>query len=300
MKKIFKTNKITWKNLLIFSVLIGIIVGIIDRIPILKDTSFQDIGVTLDCWIIFAIIIIYNSKSLKEAILKTFTFFLISQPLIYATQALIDSITTKKSFIDLFMNFINLYYIGGSRWGLWTILTIPGSIIAYQIKKDNILSSIILSVVTCYYGYEAIYNGLLGYHYISCIFCLIMAFLLIFTILSKKKERIISITLTIISMLIGIFMHNKTINTPVGEINYIDNDEQIHFIDIEIGDREIVNAYIDEQNDTFVHVNTVSKEGETYIILKDIDNQYHRYKIKSTYKGLKIEFEMTYKEKESE
>ena len=86
MKKIFKTNKITWKNLLIFSILIGILVGIIDRIPILKNTSFQDIGVTLDVWIIFAIIIIYNSKSIKEAILKTFTFFLISQPLIYQLQ----------------------------------------------------------------------------------------------------------------------------------------------------------------------------------------------------------------------
>ena len=57
MKKLFKTNKITWKNLLIFSILIGILVGIIDRIPILKNTSFQDIAIWVDIWIILAIFI---------------------------------------------------------------------------------------------------------------------------------------------------------------------------------------------------------------------------------------------------
>lgn len=298
MKKIFKTNKITWKNLLIFSVLIGILVGIIDRIPILKNTSFQDIGVTLDVWIIFAIIIIYNSKSIKEAILKTFTFFLISQPLIYATQSVIDAITTKKSFIDLFMNCINQYYIGGSRWGLWTILTIPGSAIAYQIKKDNILSSIILSVVTCYYGYEAIYNGLLGYHYISCIFCLTMAFLLIFTILSKKKERIISITLTILSMLAGILMYNKTINTPVMGSTSLENEENIHFIEVTvINNSYIVDAYINEDDDTDVTIITGTKVGETLITLKDTEDRYHEYKVISTYKGLEIKLNKVYQYK---
>lgn len=195
------------------------------------------------------------------------------------------------------MNCINQYYIGGSRWGLWTILTIPGSAIAYQIKKDNILSSIILSVVTCYYGYEAIYNGLLEYLYINCIFCLIMAFLLIFAILSKKKERIISITLTILSMLAGILMYNKTVNTPVIGSTSLRNVEDIHFIEVTVNDSNIANAYISEDDDTDVTIITGTKVGETLIILKDTEDKYHEYKVISTYKGLEIKLNKVYQYK---
>mgnify|MGYP003321436860 CR=1 FL=1 len=42
-----------------------------------------------------------------------------------------------------------------------------------------------------------------------------MSFLLIFIILSKKKERIISIVLTLIVGVVAMFMYNKTINTPI-------------------------------------------------------------------------------------
>lgn len=43
-------------------------------------------GETLEAWVFFAVIIIANAKSSLDSALKTFVFFLISQPLIYLLQ----------------------------------------------------------------------------------------------------------------------------------------------------------------------------------------------------------------------
>ena len=55
-------------------------------IPITADTSFRDIAIKFECWILFGIIIICNSKNPKDSALKCFVFFLISQPLVYLIQ----------------------------------------------------------------------------------------------------------------------------------------------------------------------------------------------------------------------
>ena len=55
-------------------------------LPIAKDTSFSDITVSFEVWILFGIFIIMNSKSPVDSAFKCFVFFLISQPLIYLIQ----------------------------------------------------------------------------------------------------------------------------------------------------------------------------------------------------------------------
>ena len=54
--------------------------------PVFKDTSIELIGVTFESWILFVVIIMANTKKPLESALKTFVFFLISQPLIYLLQ----------------------------------------------------------------------------------------------------------------------------------------------------------------------------------------------------------------------
>lgn len=44
----------TWRIVCGFAVIIGLYVGVINQIPILHDTSFQDIAVTLEWWVLFA------------------------------------------------------------------------------------------------------------------------------------------------------------------------------------------------------------------------------------------------------
>lgn len=55
-------------------------------LPFTKNTSFRDISISFEVWILFGILIIMNSKSAKESALKCFIFFLISQPLVYLSQ----------------------------------------------------------------------------------------------------------------------------------------------------------------------------------------------------------------------
>ena len=86
MKKLFGELNITWKKLIIFAIICGIYPAIMALLPITQDTSFRDIAISFEVWILFGIIIITNSNTAKESALKCFVFFLISQPLIYLVQ----------------------------------------------------------------------------------------------------------------------------------------------------------------------------------------------------------------------
>ena len=92
MKKLFGEINLTWKKLIVFSVLAGVYTAVMTLIPATKDTSFRDIAISFECWILFGIIIICNSKSPLDSALKCFIFFLISQPLVYLIQVPFSSI----------------------------------------------------------------------------------------------------------------------------------------------------------------------------------------------------------------
>ena len=86
MKKLFGGLNLTWPKLIIFAILAGIYTAVMALLPQTNGTSFDTIAVTFEVWILFGIIIIMNSKSNKDAALKCFVFFLISQPLVYLIQ----------------------------------------------------------------------------------------------------------------------------------------------------------------------------------------------------------------------
>ena len=89
MKKLsaaFGTLPMTWPVVCAFAAIIGIYVGVINQIPILYDTSFRDIAVSYEWWVLFAVLIVSNCKNAKEAGLKCLVFFLISQPVIFLVE----------------------------------------------------------------------------------------------------------------------------------------------------------------------------------------------------------------------
>ena len=67
MKKLFGEINLTWKKLILFAVICGIYTGIMAILPITRDTSFRDISITFEWWILFGILIIINSKSPKDS-----------------------------------------------------------------------------------------------------------------------------------------------------------------------------------------------------------------------------------------
>ena len=75
VKKLFGGIDLNWKKLIIFAIIAGIYTGVMAMIPIAKDTSFADITISFEVWILFGILIIMNSKSAKDSALKCFVFF---------------------------------------------------------------------------------------------------------------------------------------------------------------------------------------------------------------------------------
>ena len=194
MKKLFGGIDLTWKKLIIFAIITAVYTATMAILPITADTSFRDIAATFEWWILFGVIIICNSKSPKDSALKCFIFFLISQPLIYLLQ-----VPFSWQGWHLFS-----YY---KYWFIWTLLTIPMGYIGYYIKKDNILSVIILLpmlILLSLIGIE-FFNSTLSnfpHHLLSGIFCFVAIILIILGVLNKKKNIIISFAI-IITFTIG-------------------------------------------------------------------------------------------------
>ena len=85
MVKLFGGIKMTWQRVIIFAVIAGVITALAAML-IPDGNSLHEIAVSLEAWILFAILIITNCKKPWGAALKTFVFFLISQPLVYLIQ----------------------------------------------------------------------------------------------------------------------------------------------------------------------------------------------------------------------
>ena len=90
LEKVFGGINLTWKKLIPFAILAGIYTAVMAMLPIAKDTSFADISISFEVWILFGILIIMNSKSAIDSALKCLVFFLISQPLVYVIQDVIN------------------------------------------------------------------------------------------------------------------------------------------------------------------------------------------------------------------
>ena len=199
MKKLFGGINLTWKRLIIFALAAGIYTAIMAIIPITDNTSFRDIAVTFEWWILFGIIIISNSKSPKDSALKCFVFFLISQPLIYLLQ-----VPFSYMGWGLFK-----YY---RYWFIWTLLTIPMGFIGYYIKKKNILSVIILLpmlIFLAYLGLGYLISAIESFphHLLSFIACLTMIIVIVLSLFDKLKLRLLAFSITII-FIIGIIFFN--------------------------------------------------------------------------------------------
>ena len=144
LKKIFGGIEMTWIKVILFSVATAVLTAALLLIPAFADSPLRDMGVMYDWWFIFAIFVVCNCKKPLEAGLKCFVFFLISQPLIYLLQQPFASV-----------NLLRTYY---GRWFIQTLLTFPGGILAFQIKRKEIWSALILAVAGAYLGISGIFK----------------------------------------------------------------------------------------------------------------------------------------------
>ena len=284
IKKLFGEINLTWPKIIIFAVIVGIYTAIMSLIPTLKHTSFHDIAVTFEIWILFGIIIIMNSSKPKESALKCFVFFLISQPLVYLIQV-------------PFSGYAIFRYYG--YWFIWTILTLPMGYIGYYMKKNKwwsllILLPILILLGVLYYDYLRIMIYNFPYHIITILFCLITLLLYPICIYNNKLKNIgliISIIIIIISTSLA-FLNKYSYNTTI----LINNDSyNISFDDsynVYLQDNSFGKVYIEYEDaiEEYVINAKFIKSGKTKLVLEDNEGKKELFEIKIYYDSFDLNY----------
>ena len=275
MKKIFGGINLTWPKVIIMAITIGIYTAIMAMLSIAKDTSFSDLTVTFEVWIFFGIFIIMNSKSAKDSALKCFVFFLISQPLVYLIQDVI--------------NHSNLFLTYYRFWIAWTIGTIPMGFIGYFMKKDIWWGLVILKTMLIFLGLH--YSGFLNqtiysfpYHLLSTLFCFITLLLYPICIFNNKKVKttgIIISVLIILVMTVITFTNNTGYNTTIlvngGDAGAVFDDSYNVYLE----DSKYGKVYIeyDESLEDYKINAEFKRAGKTDLIIEDSNGNRKVYEI---------------------
>ena len=274
MKKIFGGIDLTWKKLIIFSILAGIYTAIVATVPALKYTSFHTIAVTLEVWIFFGIFIIMNSKSNKDAALKCFVFFLISQPLIYLLQ-----VPFSWQGFRLFS-----YY---KFWFIWTILCLPMGYIGYYMKKDKwwgyfILFPMILLLASSYHSYLSYFMFSYPKYLLICLFCVASMVIYPLYIFRNKKVRVVGVVIS--SLFIIMVTVIGILNPPVYSTEILgssddflfDNTYKVYLKDKKYGSVSIV--YMDDIEEYMVHAD-LKREGKTILVIESPSHEKYEYSL---------------------
>lgn len=260
IKKYFGEFHMSWVRVVLLAMITAVYTAIINQFSYLKNTSFQDIAIYLDSWILFAIFIIVNCKKWWEASLKYFVFFLISQPLIYLIEV---------PFYDNGWEIFQYY----KYWFIITLLTLPGAVIAFQIKKKNWLSVIVLSVATAYLAFTSVkyYRTAMANfpnHLLSSIFCITLAVFLIYILLDKNKHRIVALSVIVIVLIaafnITAIDKSKSLILEEGNWTYYVEDESVVVVNIEDGNHITMNAKHDGH--TYIHFQNTEGTEKIYYV----------------------------------
>ena len=260
MKKVFGGINLTWPKLIIIAIVMGIYTGIMAMLPVVKDTSFSDLTVTFEVWILFGIFIIMNSKSAKDSALKCFMFFLISQPLVYLVQDLIYH-------NNLFLTYYRF-------WFIWTIACLPMGFIGYYMKKDKwwgliiLIPMLLLTAEECA-GYLSKAMFSFPRHLLTTMFCIGALIIYPLAIFNNKKIKTVGVTIS--GLLIALIVLVCIMKPPVYNTYVLSNGEKYHFddtysaylLDKKYGDLKI--ECEDESRECMIHAK-FKKSGKTQII----------------------------------
>lgn len=276
IKKLFGEIDLTWKKVIIFAILAGVYTAIMAILPVVQNTSFSDITVTFEVWILFGIIIIMNSKSARDSALKCFVFFLISQPLVYLLQV---------PFASMGWGLFGYY----RYWFIWTLFTLPMGFLGYYMKKDKWWGLVILTPMLIFLGthYMKFLNNTqydFPHHLLSTLFCLITLLIYPICIFNNKKVKTAGIIISIVIILSATAItllnqngYNTTILINGGEKGAsFDDTYNVYLEDPSYGKVYIIK---DQNLDDYMINAEFKKTGKTNVIIEDLDGNKEIFEI---------------------
>lgn len=262
--KLFGGIELTWFSVIIFAVGTAVITAVFLIVPIFKDTSFMRMGETLEAWVFFAVIIMANCKKPLESALKTFVFFLISQPLIYLLQ-----VPFSWQGWGLFQ-----YY---KHWFILTLCTFPAAFIGWYIKKKNWLSLLILSpmlVLLALICEDASRHLIHEFPHllITVIFCIAQMFIYLYAFTDKLSQKLIGVLVPVITAAV-VLLFPKTVDFTVSEFlpDELVLTENAVVSAEDTGIAEITISNTGEDSTVLVHAHAY---GTTIFTIKDGDEEY--------------------------
>ena len=285
IKKLFGGIDLTWTKLIIFAIIAGTYTALMAILPATKNTSFEDITVYFEVWILFGIIIIMNSRSPMDSALKCFVFFLISQPLVYLLQV---------PFSALGWGIFGYY----RYWFIWTLFTLPMGYIGYYMKKDKWWGLLILTPILLLLGYH--YANYLGktifffpHHLLSMLFCFATILLYPQVIFNDKKIRTAGLIISIVIILaasvytlINRHVYNTTLLSNGGEAGAVFDDTYKAYLEDEsFGTIQI--EYNEAIEDYLLNARLV-KGGKTKLFLVDPKGNTTVYELDISYSSIDV------------
>ena len=236
MKKLFGGIELNLRKVIILAVIAGVYTGIMAMVPFAKDTSFEDITISFERWVLFGVLLIVNSKSPKDSAINCFVFFLVSQPLVYLVQV---------PFSELGWSLMSYY----KNWIIWTILTIPMGFIGWYMKLDKwwglcILMPMVAFVGVFYGGFVAETVTFFPLKLYSCIFCLVT--MIIYPLFVFHDGRIRKIGLAISCLLILFFTVIGIMKKATYETTLFLSGYQIKGTDIKVEFDETYDVYFSD------------------------------------------------------
>ncbi len=195
--RLFGGINMSWPLVIILAVGTAALTTLFLVAPVFENTSFYRMGVFWDAWILFAVFIMSNCKKPLESAIKTFVFFLISQPLIYLFQVPFSSMGWS----------IFMYY---KTWFIWTLLTFPAAFIGWYITKKNWLSLLILSPILLYLAYISLDCISFSFRHFprmlfAGVFCLCQVLLYMYVFTSNIWQKLLGIIVPFAAAAIFLF-----------------------------------------------------------------------------------------------
>lgn len=281
LEKLFGGIKMPWWKVIVFAIVTAAYTALINQVPVFKNTSLQDIAISYEWWILFAILIITNAKSNLDAALKTLVFFAISQPLIFLIE----------------VPFVGWSVMGYLRnWAIAIVLTFPMAFVGYFMKKDKwwgllILAPMLVFLGYHYYGFIAAARFYFPHHLASAVFCVVSMFVYVLGIFKNKKIKLAGVIASVV-ILIGAtavaIVSPTVLHTTLvadGESTVVKENYTAQLKNDNLGS---VNIEYDEGYEAYTVVADFVKGGKTVLTLTAPDGSIQSFDVTVNEDGARV------------
>ena len=253
----------SWPAVLLYAVGTAALTALFLLLPVFKDTSFEHMGSTMEAWVFFAVILMANCKTPLESALKTFVFFLVSQPLIYLFQVPFS-----------FMGWGLFGYYG--YWFLWTLLTFPMAWAGWFITKKNWISVVIFAPAfvllagTAFGAFQAVLSSF-PHLLVTLLFCVGQILLYIIVFFPKPLQKVVGALVPVITVIL-LLPRFARLSLEVTD-NLPDEPRFSASAEIVAEDGGIANAQFIDPETARVYLH-VSRYGSTDLVVTDGGEEY--------------------------